>query len=322
MSNLSKNVLGIDVAKLKLDVVLLFDNKSLAKQFDNSPQGFQLLVAWLKSLHLKQVHACLEATGNYGEAVAHFLFVNNHLVSVVNPFIIKSYSHAKLTRNKTDQADARLIATYCLKENPALWTPPTPEVAELQALTRRIETLQEMLLMENNRLGTSPQKTQSSIKRIIKTLEKEIEDLQKNIKEHIDQHPELKEQNELLQTIPGIGQKTSSLLLSEIEFARFDSAREVAAFVGVTPKMAQSGTSLKQTKLSKLGKGRIRKGLYFPAIVAKTHNQTINEFAKRLEKNGKTQMQIICAAMRKLLHIAFGVLKHRQPFNPTLAFNG
>lgn len=322
MSNLSKNVLGIDVAKRTLDVALIFNGRTLTRKFDNSPKGFKLLVAWLQSLHLAQVHACLEATGNYGEAVAHFLFEKDHLVSVVNPFVIKGYAQARLQRNKTDQADARLIALYCLKENPPLWTPPTLEVAELQALTRRIETLQQMLNMEQNRLETAPPKTKPSIKRMLKTLEKEIKDLQKNIKEHIDQNPHLKEQNQLLQTIPGISQKTSSLLLSEIEFARFNSAREVAAFAGVNPQMARSGTSLKQTKLSKLGKSRIRKGLYFPAIVAKKHNQIINEFAKRLEKNGKTQMQIVCASMRKLLHIAFGVLKHHQPFNPNLAFSG
>lgn len=320
MSNQTKPVLGIDVAKRKIDVALLFENKSLTNQFENSPKGFKLLQAWFKSLQITQVHACLEATGSYGDGVAQFLFENGHLVSVVNPFVIKGYAQSKLTRNKTDKADARLIATYCAKENPSLWSPPKPEVAELQALTRRIETLTEMLQMEKNRLETAPSKTKPSINRIIKTLEKEIENLSKNIKEHIDQDPDLKEQNQLLQTIPGISQKTSSLLLSEIEFSRYDSARQVAAFAGVTPQKAESGTSLKQTSLSKLGNGRIRKGLYFPSVVAKKHNPIINDFANRLEKNGKTAMQIICASMRKLLHIAFGVLKHRQPFNPTLAF--
>ena len=103
--------------------------------------------------------------------------------------------------------------------------------------------------------------------------------------------------------------------------SRYDSARQIAAYAGVTPKKSESGTSLKQTKLSKLGNGRIRKGLYFPAIVATKHNSIINEFANRLEKNGKTKMQIVCAAMRKLLHIAFGVLKHKSPFNPNMAFS-
>lgn len=318
---MSKNILGIDIAKLKIDVVLLFENKSLAKQFDNSPKGFKLLQAWLKSWQIIQVHACLEATGIYGDAVANFLHHQGHLVSVVNPLRIKGYAKSKLQRNKTDKADARLIADFCVTQNPRQWFPPPPETIELQALVRRIEALEEMLQMERNRLEVSPTKTKPSIKRMIKTFENEIKTLRKSIKEHIDHDPNLKEQDKLLQTIPGIGEKTAALLLGEIEFGRYDSARQVAAFAGVTPKKAESGTSLKQTKLSKLGNGRIRKGLYFPAIVARQHNPTINDFALRLEKNGKTPMQIVCASMRKLLHQAFGVLKHKEPFNPNLAFS-
>lgn len=318
---MSKNILGIDIAKLKIDVVLLFENKSLAKQFDNSPKGFKLLQTWLESLPISQVHACLEATGIYGAAVAKFLHETGHLVSVVNPLSIKGYAKSKMQRNKTDKADARLIADFCRTQNPRQWFPPPPATIELQALTRRIEVLEEMLQMERNRLEVSPAKTKPSFKRIIKIFENEIKTLKKSIKEHINNDPDLKEQDQLLQTIPGIGEKTAALLLGEIEFGRYDSARQVAAFAGVTPQKAESGTSLKQTKLSKLGNGRLRKGLYFPAIVAKQHNQTINDFALRLEKNGKTSMQIVCASMRKLLHIAFGVLKHKQPFNPNLAFS-
>jgi transposase len=177
-----------------------------------------------------------------------------------------------------------------------------------------------MLQMEKNRLEVTPPKTKSSVQRIIETLENEIESLQKNIKVHLDQNPDLKEQSQLLQTIPGIAEKTSCLLLGEIEFFRYQSAREVAATAGVTPKQEESGTSLKQTRLSKMGNGRIRKGLYFPAIVALQHNQIIKDFAKGLEKRGKTSMQIVCASMRKLLHIAFGVLKNKQPFDSNLAF--
>jgi transposase len=317
---MSKNILGIDVAKRKLDVALIFNGKTLSQKFDNSAQGFKLLAAWLQSLHVSQVHACLEATGNYGDEIAKFLHEKGHFVSVVNPFRIKGYAKSKFQRNKTDKADARLIADFCLTQNPRQWFPLSPQVAELQALNRRIENLQEMLQMEKNRLEVTPPKTKSSVQRIIETLENEIESLQKNIKVHLDQNPDLKEQSQLLQTIPGIAEKTSCLLLGEIEFFRYQSAREVAATAGVTPKQEESGTSLKQTRLSKMGNGRIRKGLYFPAIVALQHNQIIKDFAKGLEKRGKTSMQIVCASMRKLLHIAFGVLKNKQPFDSNLAF--
>jgi len=175
--------------------------------------------------------------------------------------------------------------------------------------------------MERNRFDVSPQQTQASIKRMMTTFEQEIKELEKQIKEHLGNHPDLKEQSELLQTIPGIGEKTANLLLSEVEFECYDSARQVAAQAGLTPKKSQSGTSLNSTNLSKLGNRRIRKGLYFPAIVAAQYNEIVKEFARRLAENGKTSMQIICASMRKLLHIAFGVLKNKCPFDANLAFS-
>lgn len=319
---MSNNILGIDVSKRKLDMALIFDTKSLSKTFDNSPKGCKLLAAWLKSLHLESVHVCLESTGIYGDLVAQTMHDSGYFVSIVNPLRVKAYAVSALRRNKTDKADARLIADFCLTQNPEQWLPPSPRVIKIQAISRRIEALEEMLQAEKNRLDVSPKDTKSSIKRIIKTLEKEIQDLQKQVKEHINQDPKLKNQNDLLQTIPGIGEKTSSMILGEVEFERFDSARDLAAYAGVTPKQRKSGTSLNFTRLSKMGNARLRKSLFFPAIVAVKHNQIIKDFAKRLAKNGKSKMQIVCASMRKLLHIAFGVLKSQSPFNPNLGFHG
>lgn len=197
---MSKNILGIDIAKRKIDVAVLADGKSLIKQFDNLPKGFKLLSGWLKSLHIDQVHACLEATGTYGNAVANYLHEAGHFVSVVNPLSIKGYATSKLQRNKTDTADARLIADFCLTQNPVQWFPPAPQTVQLQALTRRIEMLEEMLQMEKNRLDNCPSQTKPSIKRMIKSFEKEIKNLRKSINEHIERNPDLKEQTELLQS--------------------------------------------------------------------------------------------------------------------------
>jgi len=318
---MSKRVLGIDAAKKKLDVALMFDGKVLLKKFDNMPKGFKLLAGWLASLHIEQVHACLEATGPYSEAVAEFLHESGHRVSVVNPFRIKSFANSDLQRNKTDEADARTIAAFCLAKDPDDWQPVAPEIKQLRDLTRRIEALERMLGVEKNRLEMAPAATRPSIDRMIDNLSKEIDAVQRLIKDHINKHPDLKQQSELLQTIPGIGEKTARLLLGEIEFRGFDSARALAAHAGVTPRRFQSGSSLNRTQLSKLGNGRIRKALYFPAIVAVKCNEVIKLFAQRLSRNGKTPMQIVCASMRKLLHIAFGVIKHSRPFDPDLAFH-
>lgn len=318
---MSKRVLGIDAAKKKLDVALMLDGKVLLKKFDNTPKGFKLLGGWLASLHIEQVQACLEATGAYSEAVAEFLYESGHRVSVVNPLRIKSFAKSDLQRNKTDEADARTIAAFCLAKDPEDWQPVAPEIKQLRDLTRRIEALDRMLGVEKNRLEMAPSATRSSIDRVIDNLSKEIDAVQLLIKDHINKHPDLKQQSELLQTIPGIGEKTARLLLGEIEFLGFDSARALAAHAGVTPRRFQSGSSLNRTQLSKLGNGRIRKALYFPAIVAVKCNKVIKLFAQRLSRNGKTPMQIVCASMRKLLHIAFGVIKHNRPFDPDLAFH-
>ena len=176
-----------------------------------------------------------------------------------------------------------------------------------------------MLDLETNRLESAPESVMPSLKRMIGNLKKEIDNVRRLIKDHIDNYPDLKQQSELLQSIPGIGEKTARLLLGEIEFSQFDSARALAAHAGVTPRKFQSGSSLDRTRLSKLGNGRIRKALYFPAISALKYNQVVKWFAERLSQNGKTPMQVIGAAMRKLLHIAFGVIKNNRPFDPNPA---
>lgn len=318
---MSRIVLGIDISKKKMDSILIFNDKALSHVFENSPKGFKLLDGWLRSLHIEQVHACLEATGPYSEPVAEFLYEKKHRVSMVNPLRIKGFAKSDLKRNKTDAADARLIADFCLVKDPEDWHPLPPEIKYLQTLTRRIEVLEKILGSERNRLESAPRDVRSSLKRMIRSIEKEIDLVKSLIKEHIDNNPNLKEQSDLLQSIPGIGEKTAQTLLSEIEFSAFRSARSLAAHAGLTPQKIESGTSLNRTKLSKLGNGRIRKALFFPAITALKYNEIIKSFASRLSQNGKTPKQIVCAAMRKLLHIAFGVLKQNRPFDPDMAFH-
>ncbi len=316
---MSKTVLGIDVSKATLDVVLKCGDKELKRRFRNSPQGFSELQGWLMSLHIDHVHGCLEATGRYGEAVAEFLHEKGHRVSVVNPLRIKRFAESDLKRNKTDQVDARTIADFCQVKDPRPWQPMPVELKRLQDLTRRLESLERMLGAERNRLEMASETVRQSLERTISALTKEIEEVRRIIKLHIDDHPDLKQQRKLLESIPGIGQKTAELLLSELQFRRYTSARSVAAEAGLSARKDKSGTSIDRTRLSKVGNSRIRKALYLPAIVATKHNVIVREFAKRLARNGKAPMQVVCAAMRKLLHIAFGVIKNNRPFDPNLA---
>ena len=315
-------ILGIDIAKAKADAVLLIDDKVKTKTFPQSQKGFLNLLEWLQKHHVTTLHACMEATGNFSFPLATFLFDHGFQVSVVNPSRIKSYADSQLSRNKTDLNDAKIIADFCKSQNPPLWNPPTQENRELQALTRHLDSLVSMRQMEANRLasGLDCATVIQSIKDHLEHLDQQIKDLKKNIKNHIDQNPNLKNQKDLLVTIPGIADLTASKILSEIpQIKNFDSVRKIVAYAGLNPSQHISGSSIhRKTRLSKKGNSRIRTSLYMPAIVAMRKNPILKIFADRLSNKGKSKMQIIGAIMRKLLHISYGVLKNNQPFNPNL----
>ena len=140
-----QSILGIDVSKDKHDHILIDEGRKYHKVISNDLKGFEQLGKWLKKHLVTKLHACLEATGQYGEPVAEWLYNQGHQVSVVNPARLKHYGESKLHRNKTDKADADLIAEFCLKENPSLWKPLSPEIKHLRALIRRLQSLKDNL---------------------------------------------------------------------------------------------------------------------------------------------------------------------------------
>jgi len=177
--------------ELTLDVILSDGVTSHFKQVENTPHGFAQLVRWLKHWDAASAHVCLEATGQYGDPVAEYLHVQGYPVSVVNPAQIKHYGQSKLRRNKTDKADAKLIAEFCLRENPAIWTPPSSVFKDLQALVRHLDDLQAIHLQETNRLGSGVQTAfvVASLKLMKATLDDQIQQTKQTIQDHIDQHP-------------------------------------------------------------------------------------------------------------------------------------
>lgn len=313
-------VIGIDVAKNSLDVFLLSGLRKAYKQFSNDLAGHRQLVAWLKNKQADQVHACLEATGQYSDGVAQYLFEQGLVVSVINPARIKAYGRSKLQRNKTDKADAELIAHFCVEQTPLPWTPPPDYFKELQALVRRLDDLQVNLVQEQNRLqsGTQSVTVIDGLKAHIAFLEEQIEQLKQAIQDHINQQPELKKQQDLLVSIPGVGKLTAAKLLGEVRnITEFDGARQLAAYAGLTPKNFFSGSSVrKKSILTKTGNSNLRRVLYMPAISAKRWNPIIRPFCERLLASGHSPMQVIAAAMRKLLHLVYGILKSERPFDP------
>jgi transposase len=315
-------VLGIDIAKAKCQLALLLPSGKLRhKTVPNALGGFQQLADWLTRQAVTRVHAGLEATGTYGEALATWLHDAGHVVSVVNPAIIHAYARTQLARSKTDRIDAELIARFTATQHPPAWTPPAPEIRQLQALVRRLDALQGMRTQEANRraAGVVVDEVRASIDAVLANLDAQIAHLQQLIRQHLDQHPGLRAQRDLLTTIPGIGESTAAVLIAELFDKHYTSARQAAAFAGLVPRIVESGTLRGRSRLSKIGPGRLRKALYFPAVTALRWNPTIRAVRARLHAAGKPTMVIIGAAMRKLIHLAYGVLKSGRAYQPTCA---
>jgi transposase len=316
-----KHILGIDVAKAKVDLALLLPNgKYHTKRIDNTPEGFKALLAWLAKQGVVDLHVCMEATGTYWEALAEYLVDAGHRVSVVNPAQIKAFGGASLVRTKTDQVDARLIARFCLAQNPQPWQVPAPALRELRALVARRDALIAMRTQEHNRLLVAREVVREGIEAHLSQLEKAITEVEAAIRQKIDDNPDLKEQRELLDSIPGLGEKTIPVLLSHFGGEpRFTKAKQAAAYAGLDPRQHESGSSVRgKPRLSKVGHSALRKALYMPAMVTITKTTWGKAFRDRLAAAGKPPMVIIGAMMRKLIHVAFGVLKSGKPFNPAL----
>lgn len=317
-------VLGIDVSKKKVDVELLFKGKVKSKVIENSPAGHEQLLDWLgkSKAPLGEIHVCMEATGVYYEVLALALHSAGLTVSVVNPACIKGFAQTENLRNKNDAVDAGLIARYCTRMAPAPWTPPPLEQRQLRAWTLRVEALKDIRQQELNRLEahtvSGMDEVAAHVKEHISWLDIEIKKLQHDIDEHIDSHPGLKKDAELIESIPGIGTSTVAKVLGYIgDVRRFDSAKAFAAFLGVTPRQRTSGTSLRgRTMMCRTGHASMRAALYMPAIVAGRHNPLMRTFAQRLLATGMAKKAVVGAVMHKLAHLIYGVIRTGKPFDP------
>lgn len=322
MSQLS---LGIDVAKETFDVALLGNEQTWRGHFTNDKSGFGKLGRWLKKRKAEAVHACMEASGNYWMELALFLQDDGHDVSVVNPKRIKRHAEAIMQRNKTDREDALTIADYCAKHQPDLWSPPPPSYLELRTMVRHVMALKADRQRERNRRqsGIKNAEVLRAIDAHIAFIDAQIKSLEQRIQDHIDQDPRLKHDRALLKTIPGIGDTTAAVFLAEVaDITRFDQAPELAAFAGLVPGQRYSGTSTRsQGHIVKWGNSHLRAALFMPAMTAHRWNPIIAALRERLAKRGKSKMTIIVAAMRKLLHLCYGVLKMGKPFDPNHAVN-
>jgi len=313
--------LGIDIAKAKFDVCLLHEEKQEKKVFKNNEAGFEELRCWLEPWSKAEGKIVMEASGNYGKALLRYLAEQGYWVAQVNPARIKGYAQSRMLRNKNDRLDAALIAHFAkTQEDLRHWEALSEEEESLKEMVRHLNDLKASQQQEKNRLEAQPSsaKVRESLQKHLAFLEEQIKDLEKLIRQHVNQYPDLKRQKDLLTSIPGLGESSAFQMMAECgNLTRFEDVRELVAFVGLHPQQAQSGSSLHYTKgISRMGPASLRAALYMPAIVAKRHNPILKVFADRLKASGLSGKEVVVAVMRKLFHLAYGILKSGQPFDP------
>lgn len=322
--------IGIDVSKAKLDCSLLMDvtnNKRKSKIVINSTTGISDLLAWTNKQNAPndELHAILEGTGVYHEKAAQALHDAGVRVSIVNPAQVRNFAFGLAIRNKTDGMDSFVLARYGALVQPKVWIPPSQEARTLQALLKRREAIAQDLIRENNRLEKAdstdtPIIIRQSITDSIEFLKTQLTKIKQDIDDHTNNHTNLKEDLELLQSIPAVGPQVSNHLLAVIHNHDFDTSEKLTAYLGLVPVQRQSGSSISgRTHISKAGPPHIRAILFMAAITATRYNSHIKALYLRLLEGGKSKRSALCAAMRKLVQLCFGVLKTRQSYQENYA---
>jgi transposase len=317
----NRTTLGLDVAKRSIEVCLLSNNGRVQKTtIDNSKLGFQKLLCWLHGFDLADIHVCLEPTGKYSRAVSAYLHAAGMKISQVNSYTVMCHGRSKNYRSKTDRIDAYLLADFCLKENPPIWSPPMPLQSELNELQARIADIEEMLTQERNRLEAVDCSTtvRQDIEEHLAQLMVRKQRLEKASRELVKSEPILENDFAIINSVIGLGEKSAMRLLALVRFDQFKVPRNIGSFAGLTPRQFRSGSSVyKRDCISRVGDTRLRKSMYFPAMVAMQHNPQMRCFAERLEKKGKPPKVIICAVMRKLLVLTATLIKRQEFYDPT-----
>jgi len=321
---MSSIVIGIDISKKKFDVrILNLKTKKISKIFSNDSNGFEQLKAMLPDG--LEVVAALEATGCYGENLTRFLYNNGIKVFVLNPAQVKNYAKSMMLRNKTDKVDCETIANFVTlhKERLQDWAPPLASVEKLRGLYRCSEDLKGDMTRIKGRIEAcqntddlGKQEALITYKDQLKSIEKNIIEVEAKILLIIKECHELSRKFTLLNSIPCVAHKTAIGILAELpETSNFNNAKQLAAYAGLNPAIRESGSSVKgKSRISHIGSAHLRKLLFLPAMTSLRYNPTIKEFGDRLKAKQKNGKVVIVAAMRKLLHIIFGVLRTGEAF--------
>ncbi|WP_370277762.1 IS110 family transposase [Pontibacterium sp.] len=324
-------MIGVDVSKAKLDCLWLKDLQTLkvkTKVLANTVDGYEALINWVlknTGVKLSDCRFVMEATGIYHEALAYYLYEAGAKVYVVNPARVRDFARSLGTRSKTDKKDSMMLARFGAVNPLRLWQPEAPEIRTLRALLARLDALEKDIQREKNRLEKAEISQASaqvieSIQLMLSALNQGKRRLEQQINDHIDRHPKLKQDRKLLESIPGVGPVLSRVMMAVIRSRNFDNARQCAAYLGLNPIPWESGSSVKAPpRMSKAGPALVRAKLYMGAIVASQWNPDVKTHRERMLARGKSKMSALGAAMRKLVHICFGVLKQQVKYIPQAA---
>ncbi len=303
-------IIGIDISKASFDVSFQEKGEKFSFfKFENRTNGFKKF----SKLIDEGDHCIMEATGPYYLFLAHYLFENGIKVSVVNPLQIKHFVRMRMVKAKTDKKDAQMIARYGQSEQPELWQPSEKYVMQLQQNHTAIEGLQKQLTILNNQWEAFSQipDTDKEVMKMLKSLQKTIRlkivSLEMRMLEIVKNH--YKATFNSLNTIPGIGPKTAIMLIAITNnFKKFDDVKKLAAYVGLAPRIYESGTSIKgKGHIAKMGNKYLRKLLYLCTWSAKKYNIQCKQMYERLSAKGKPERVIKIALANKLLKQAFAI---------------
>ena len=300
---------GIDVSKAQLDVAVRPTGKRWTLPYDQT--GIEGLIPQI--VDLEPALVLLEATGGLELPLVAALAAAALPVVVVNPRQVRDFAKATGTLAKTDTLDAGVLAHFADAVRPEVRPLKDAETQVLNSLTARRRQVMTMLVSEKNRLGSAIGAVSPRIEAHIAWLEQELSDLDKGLRQTLRRSPVWREKDDLLRTVPGVGEQLSLTLLAHLPELGTLNRRQIAALVGVAPYNRDSGT-LRGKRAVWGGRSRVRAVLYMGALVASRHNPAIRDFYQRLLAAGKPKKVALVASMRKLLVILNGMLKHGSPW--------
>ncbi|MBN4066102.1 IS110 family transposase [Candidatus Amoebophilus asiaticus] len=318
------NYFGIDISK---DVFDVMDSNGEHSQFENNFKGFKKFLKLLDS----NSHCVMEATGYYHYQLAYYLIDQGLKVSVENPLSVKRFIQMKLSKIKTDKSDAKMICMYAQKVELKFWSGHSKNQTECLQITRLLSLYFKQTTAIKNKLhgekvlGNPSSMVVKSLRKSLKNIEKEIKALEIQLMEYVKvEHQKLLT---LLESIPGLGRKTSIMLIILTDgFERFDTASQLCSFAGLTPMIRQSGSSVKgRPRISKIGNKKLRNLLFMCSFTACQHNKACREIYERITAKGKSKKLALMAVCNKLLKQAFAIansgLEYNESYRSTLAKN-